>query len=293
MSATSGTVALANTTTRLECKTAADCAADARIVDLVGYGTAVRETSPAPTLNTTAAFRPTLTDTDDNSADFTAGAPTPDAEPPPPPPLLKIHEIQGDEHPPPLDATAVRRGRCRHCRAALDPLGASGCRTSAPDEAATSEGIFVFSGSTSPNVQPGDAVHGQRAPSTSSSTLRSGELRDAVDHRTRRRDLGDAVDRQPLASAEVLAPATVPVTYTREPGYLIETGDLQSSQNALDFFESREGMRVQVSDARVVGPTTAFNEFFNHEAQPEPDGSGRHALQRLRPAEQRATWSSR
>lgn len=49
MSATTGTVALVNTTTPLTCKTAADCAADSRIVDLVGYGSAVvRETSPAP-----------------------------------------------------------------------------------------------------------------------------------------------------------------------------------------------------------------------------------------------------
>ena len=47
MSATAGTVALVNTTTSLTCKTAEDCAADARIIDLVGYGSAVvRETSP-------------------------------------------------------------------------------------------------------------------------------------------------------------------------------------------------------------------------------------------------------
>ena len=43
MSATAGTVALVNTTTQLTCKTAIDCAVDGRIVDLVGYGSAVVE----------------------------------------------------------------------------------------------------------------------------------------------------------------------------------------------------------------------------------------------------------
>ena len=154
-------MALANTTTRLECKTAADCAADARIVDLVGYGTAVvRETSPAPTLsNTTAAFRPTFTDTDDNSADFTGWAPTPDAEPPPPPPLLKIHEIQGDEH-------LFTARRHRSPAAGVVTAGAPSAPLSGrmqdphPTRMYEREGIFVFSGSTSPNVQPGDAVDG-------------------------------------------------------------------------------------------------------------------------------------
>ncbi|PZS24928.1 MAG: hypothetical protein DLM58_23725, partial [Pseudonocardiales bacterium] len=41
MSGSSGTVALVNSATALTCKTAADCAADAGIIDLVGYGTAV------------------------------------------------------------------------------------------------------------------------------------------------------------------------------------------------------------------------------------------------------------
>ena len=265
MSATAGTVALANTTSLLTCKTAADCAADARIVDLVGYGSAVvRETSPAPTLsNTTAAFRPTLADTDDNSADFSAGAPTPDAEPPPPPPLVSIHEIQGDEHLSPLDASAVRAPGVETAVRSFGSARGFWMQDPAPDAAAaTSEGIFVFSGSTTPNVQPGDAVlvtgtvdefYPDAAPANSV-MLPTTELVGAT--------WVTGSSGNALPAAEVLAPATVPVTYTREPGGSIETGELQPSENALDFFESREGMRVQVSDARVVGPTTAFNELF-------------------------------
>ncbi|MCG7524046.1 lamin tail domain-containing protein, partial [Streptomyces sp. OfavH-34-F] len=57
MAAGSGTVALVSGTTPLTCRTAADCAADARVVDLVGYGTAVvREGSgPAKGASATAS----------------------------------------------------------------------------------------------------------------------------------------------------------------------------------------------------------------------------------------------
>jgi predicted extracellular nuclease len=77
MSATSGKVALAASTSAL-----ASCTS-AAIVDFVGYGAAsCSETAPTPALtNTTSAQRKAdgAQDTDDNSADFTVGAPTPRA----------------------------------------------------------------------------------------------------------------------------------------------------------------------------------------------------------------------
>ncbi|BBB01887.1 hypothetical protein RVR_9511 [Actinacidiphila reveromycinica] len=81
LSATDGTVALVSGTAPLTCLTAADCAADPRVKDLVGYGSAVvhEGAGPAATAdNTTSVARgDSLADTDDNAADFTAGAPTP------------------------------------------------------------------------------------------------------------------------------------------------------------------------------------------------------------------------
>jgi hypothetical protein len=75
MSATAGKVALSKTITAL---TGANPVAE----DLVGFGTAATgsETAPTPTLsNTTAASRAAsgCTDTNNNSADFTVGAPSP------------------------------------------------------------------------------------------------------------------------------------------------------------------------------------------------------------------------
>lgn len=82
MSATAGKVALVNTTTAL---TGSGCPFAASVVDFVGYGTGgsganCSETSPAPTLtNTTADLRKSAgcTESDNNSADFATGAPTP------------------------------------------------------------------------------------------------------------------------------------------------------------------------------------------------------------------------
>jgi uncharacterized protein len=85
MAAASGKVALVTGTDSLGCNGgSAPCSAEqlALIIDLVGYGSAnyYEGTGAAPTLsNTTAALRADngCTDTDDNSADFTSGAPNP------------------------------------------------------------------------------------------------------------------------------------------------------------------------------------------------------------------------
>jgi len=85
MAAGAGKVILANTTMGVACNgnsTPCSAAQLAQIVDLVGYGNAnfFEGAGAAPTLsNTTAARRNGngCTETDDNAADFTAGAPTP------------------------------------------------------------------------------------------------------------------------------------------------------------------------------------------------------------------------
>ncbi|HSN77237.1 MAG TPA: Ig-like domain-containing protein, partial [Anaerolineae bacterium] len=80
MGGTAGKVALVNTTTAL---TGSGCPFAASIVDFVGYGATANcfeGSGPTPTLsNTTAALRAGngCTDTDQNAADFSTGAPTP------------------------------------------------------------------------------------------------------------------------------------------------------------------------------------------------------------------------
>jgi hypothetical protein len=78
-----GKIALVHSTTALSCgSSTGSCSADAAVVDLVGYGSATdyEGGGAAPALsNTTAAVRAGggCTDTDANSTDFSAAAPTP------------------------------------------------------------------------------------------------------------------------------------------------------------------------------------------------------------------------
>jgi len=78
MSATAGKVALRTTTTACA---GAGCPTAAGTKDFVGYGTTASESETAPTAatsNTTSASRtPVTQDTDNNSADFSVGAPSP------------------------------------------------------------------------------------------------------------------------------------------------------------------------------------------------------------------------
>ena len=80
MSATAGKVALVTNSTALTTVCGVDCDTAASVRDFIGYGAANDfETAPTPGLsNTTSASRSASgSDTDNNAADFTSGAPSP------------------------------------------------------------------------------------------------------------------------------------------------------------------------------------------------------------------------
>ena len=172
MSATSGKVALVTSTTALTC--GIDCDAAAGVRDFVGYGAANdSETAPtSPNLsNTTAALRAAdgATDTDNNAADFTNGAPNPrncgEACVPPPPPtgcdLPATHEIaavQGSGNATPVAGQSVRVEGVVTGDFNNDAAGLGGfyIQDDTPDaNAGTSDGIFVVGSSA---VAEGDRV---------------------------------------------------------------------------------------------------------------------------------------
>ena len=272
MSGTSGTVALVNSTTALTCKTAADCAADPSIVDLVGYGTAVvhEGAADAPgTTNTTSAQRSSAVDTDNNGVDFTTGTPTPQGTggsggggPGP----LRIHDIQGTSWLSPQKGnsvtnvpgvvTALRTGSSRGFWM-QDP---------SPDaDPATSEGIFVFTSST-PTVAVGDSVL-VSGTVNEFYPLSSGETTSTTSSLSNTEIGTPAVTvvstGNPLPAPIVLGPDTVPNTYAPDlGGGNIETTGIHPDRSALDFYASIEGMRVEVDDARVVGPSNTFGEQY-------------------------------
>ena len=274
MSGTSGTVALVNGTAALTCTDSAAC--QAASVDLVGYGTAViNEKAPAAgASNTDSVQRKDVADSDDNAGDFASGAPTPGAtnagggggtgEGDPGP--LRIHDIQDSSW------LAAHNGE----QVTNVPGIVTGLRTTGssrgywiqdpePDaSAATSEGIFVFT--SSPGVAVGDAV------------LVSGTVRDfyplssgdsvATTSNLSVTEIGTPTvivrsHANALPAPEVIGPGTVPDAYAPDlNGANIESTPITPTRSALDFWESREGMRVQVDDARVVGPSNSFGEQF-------------------------------
>ncbi|MFS8100901.1 lamin tail domain-containing protein [Lentzea alba] len=276
MSATGGTIALVNGTTALTCKTAADCAADARIKDLVGYGTAVvREGAGTNALsNTTSAFRNIeLSDTDDNFTDFKVGDPNPvnskgetpgggnpDPDPDPTPGDKRIHDIQGVTRISPLLGQKVTNvpGVVTGTRATGDRGFWIQDVTGADSDARTSEGVFVYTAGTAPTVAVGDNV------------LVSGTIAEY-------RPGGETGSNQTLT--EITQPTTITVSkgnpvpapvvvknipggYLPAPGGSIEQLPLEPEKYGLDYFESLEGTLVQVDDARVVGPSNAFGEVW-------------------------------
>ncbi|MFE9814679.1 endonuclease/exonuclease/phosphatase family protein [Streptomyces sp. NPDC005773] len=278
MSAASGTIALVSGTTPLTCKTAADCAADTRIVDLVGYGSAVvREGSgPATGASATAsvARAASLSDTDDNAADLAAAPPTPvnaagqtsgggtdpgDPGNPTEPGTVRVHDIQGTTRVSPLDGKAVTG--VPGIVTAVRTTGSKGfwIQDAAPDaDPRTGEGVFVYTGSTAPAVAVGDSVlvSGTVDEYYPSATTQS--ITEITAPRTTVLSSGNA-----LPAPVVLDAASVPDAYVPSAGGAsIDALPLEPSTYALDLYESLEGTRVQIADTRVTGATTSYDEIW-------------------------------
>jgi predicted extracellular nuclease len=267
MSGTNGTVALVTSQTALACKTAADCAAATGIKDLVGYGTAaVHEGSAdAPALtNTTSGSRTNAADTDQNGADFTAGAPTPTDSGTKTPGTARIHDIQGGSWVSPYDGKSV--SNVPGVVTAVRTSGSKGFWFQDPNpdaDPATSEGLFVYTGSA-PTVAAGDSVlvsgkisdYYPLASGTTTSTTSNLSVTELGSPSVTTLSVGNA-----LPAPILLTPATVPSPYAPNlGGGNIESTAITPARSALDYYESIEGMRVEVDDARVIGPSDAYGE---------------------------------
>jgi len=263
-----GTLTLSATSGRIDL-----VAPSGTLVDRVGYGTATtfEGSGPAPGLgNTTADARTTpCTDTDDNAADLVAGDPTPESSaapaftctaPPPPGDPETIHQIQGAAHLSPLSGKPVN-----------GVLGIVTARISAgfwmqdptpDDDPATSEGIYVFT-RTAPTAAVGDLVSVDgtvteyRPGGTSTTNLTTTEITSPV---VAVESSGNALPAPVVLGVDRVAPQQS--VYDGDPGSVeYPSATFDPSANAIDFYESMEGMRVALDDAQVVGPTNAYGEL--------------------------------
>ncbi|MEV6211719.1 endonuclease/exonuclease/phosphatase family protein [Kitasatospora sp. NPDC051914] len=276
LSGTSGTVALVQGTAPLTCKTAADCAADTRIRDLVGFGTAVvREGSPAAGASNTASVArgAGLADTDDNAADLKAGAPTPvngkgeaaegdtGSTGPTEPGTVRIHDIQGSTRISPKSGSTI--AGIPGIVTAVRTTGSKGfwIQDATPDaDPATSEAVFVYTGSAAPTVKVGDSVL-VTAKVTEYYPAYSGGGQSVTELTAPKTTVLSSGN--PLPAAVRLDGRSIPAAYAPDAaGATIENLPLKPAEYALDRFESLEGMRVEIADARVVQATDKYNELW-------------------------------
>lgn len=261
MSGTSAKVALVTTSGAIQC--GADCDTAAGVRDFVGYGAAndFEGAAAAPTLsNTTAALRGSGPDTDQNGVDFSSAAPAPrnaGSGPPEEPVDKLIREVQGAGHVSPLTGDLVR------VPGIVTATYARGfyLQDPTPDtNPATSEGVLVFT-SSAPSVARGDSV---------SVVGRVAEFRPGGDaNNLTVTQIGSPTVTTLARGVAVPAPVLVGPGGRRAPAAVRADapGDVEAASNfdvttnALDFYESLEGMQVRVVDSVATGPTTSNGEL--------------------------------
>ena len=273
MSASSGKIALVSSTAALGC--GATCHADPAVVDFIGYGGSASDFegsggAPAGSNVASDSRDARFADTDDNAADFASGAPAPDncastgtcsvAQD------STIAQIQGAAQISPLKGVAVSgvTGVVTAANAKgfwmQDPRGSS-----APGYVdGASSAIYVFTSSPPTDYPVGSAV-------TVAGTV--SEFRPGAQGLTITELTGPTVSvtasGQPLPDPTLVGPGGLepPPTVIDHEGTPADPIDVETegtfdpAVDGIDFWESLEGMRIEIDDARAVGPTdTDFGE---------------------------------
>lgn len=252
-------------------------APDGSVVDLLGWGSANAAEGVAAdgTSNTTSVARTQpCHDTDSNAADFQVGAPTPQnsttpavdcstvpaPEPEPVPDTATISQVQGAAHRSPLEGQRV--SDVTGVVTATDRNGFWMQSTTPDEDPATSEAVYAYTRGQA-SVTVGDAVSvdalvGEFRPGGSggNDNLTTTQLSSPT---------VEVTGTAPLPAATVIGEDVV------IPAQVIEADDPKSveyaealfapQRDAIDAYETLEGMRVAVRDARATGPTASFGEI--------------------------------
>lgn len=164
-------------------------------------------------------------------------------------PLTHIYDIQGAGH---TSAYAGKLVNTQGVVTAIDTNGSKGFwiqDINGDGNAATSDGVFVFSSSGSATVKVGDLVSLQGTvdeyAGSNANNLTTTEIKDIS---------GLTI----LSSGNVIAATVIGADGRQAPGEVIDSdnfGSFNPEHDAIDFYESVEGMLVQVKDAAVIATT--------------------------------------
>ncbi|MGO4459225.1 endonuclease/exonuclease/phosphatase family protein [Streptomyces sp. M-16] len=177
---------------------------------------------------------------------------------------IRIHDIQGTTRTSPLNGKPV--AGVEGIVTGVRTFGSRGFWIQDPDaddNPATSEGIFVFTGSA-PTVAVGDAVKvsgtvGEYVPGGVNSGNQSVTqiAKPTVAVVSSGNALPEAVSVNEYSVPAAYAPAGDPAA-----GNSINGLTLEPSRYALDYYESLEGMNVKIGTSRVVGATDPYSEMW-------------------------------
>ena len=170
-----------------------------------------------------------------------------------------VHDIQGATHVSPFANQVVSTNGIVTARA----TNGFWLEDPSPDASdATSEGVFVFT-STAPLVSVGDAVHVNarvqefRPGGASSANLTTTELASPAVTVVSQ---GNALPAPTVVGIGGRVPPSMVIEDDASSGDVETSGTFDPQTDGLDFWESLEGMRVELNDAVAVGPTSSFGE---------------------------------
>ncbi|MBE9060591.1 endonuclease/exonuclease/phosphatase family protein [cf. Phormidesmis sp. LEGE 11477] len=204
-----------------------------------------------------------------------------DAEPIDDPNVAAIYEIQGAGH---VSAFAGESVTTQGIVTAVDFNGFYVQDAIGDGDDATSDGLFVFTDDT-PTVKTGEEVEltgvvSEFIPDGASTGNLS--ITQLVLSEAEILSSGNAIPATTvIGQSGRVAPAEVVISDDELPVNLQENaGEFDPEEDAIDFYESLEGMRVTVEDAVAVSPTRVFNAFSaeaftlpNQGATASPEGS--------------------
>ncbi|MFJ3338308.1 endonuclease/exonuclease/phosphatase family protein [Streptomyces sp. NPDC086766] len=178
---------------------------------------------------------------------------------------VRIHDIQGTTRTSPYAGQKVTdvAGVVTGVRTYGSSKGFWMQDPAADDDPATSEGVFVFTGSA-PKVAVGDSVTvtgtvSEYVPGGTSSGNQS--VTEITKPTVTVVSGGNAVPAPVVVGADSVPDAYTPAGDPAANGS-INGLTLRPSTYALDYYESLEGMNVQVADARVVTATDPYSELW-------------------------------
>ncbi|MGQ0503000.1 MAG: lamin tail domain-containing protein [Panacagrimonas sp.] len=184
--------------------------------------------------------------------------------PPPPPQGKRIHQIQGTAHRSPFE------GQTFTVPGVVTAIAANGFYLQDPEgdgDARSSDALFVFTG-TAPTVSRGQEVEVVgtvtefRPGGLSSGNLTLTELTNPSVQPAPGRFASAAIAATIIGEGGRVPPAAVIDDDTLGSVEVAGQTTFDPEHDGIDFYESLEGMLVQVRDALVIAPTNRFGETW-------------------------------